>query len=152
MKNETKLRNARDTKPVVKEVTLNAPASKVWKSITDKNEMKKWYFDLEEFKPEVGFEFSFWGGTEQKKYLHLCKITEVVLNKKLSYSWRYDGYTGESFVTFEIFIENNKTKVRLTHTGLETFPADNPDFAKGNFAEGWNHIIGTSLKEYFEKK
>jgi hypothetical protein len=34
---------------------------------------------------------------------------------------------------------------------LETFPADYPDFAKKNFAEGWNWIIGTSLKDYLEK-
>ena len=47
-----------NAEPVIKEVLLNAPASKVWKAITDKNEMKQWYFDLAEFKPEVGFEFS----------------------------------------------------------------------------------------------
>ena len=152
MKNETKPRNTPEEKPVVKEIILNAPASKAWKAITDKDEMKLWYFDLAAFKPEVGFEFSFWGGTEERKYLHLCKITEVVTNKKISYSWKYDGYEGESFVTFEIFTEDNKTKVRLTHSGLETFTADNPDFAKENFTAGWNHIIGISLREYIEKK
>lgn len=137
--------------PVVKEIIVNAPASKVWKAITDKNEMKKWYFDLAEFKPKVGFEFRFWGGTEEKKYLHLCKITGVVPNKKISYSWRYDGYAGKSFVTFELFEEGDKTRVKLTHEGLETFPADNPDFAKENFVAGWEAIIRTSLKNYFEK-
>ena len=150
MKNETKIRNARDTEPVVKEVTLNAPASKVWKAITDKNEMKKWYFDLAEFKPEVGFEFSFWGGTEQKKYLHLCKITEVVPNKKLSYSWRFDGYAGISYVTFELFKEEEKTRLKLTHTGLESFPLDEPDLKREKFAEGWSIIIEKSLKEFVE--
>jgi hypothetical protein len=45
-----------------------------------------------------------------------------------------------------------QTHLKLTHEGLETFPADNPDFAKGNFVEGWNWIIGTSLKEFLEKK
>ena len=61
-------------KPVVKEITVNAPASKVWKAITDKDEMKKWYFDLKEFKPEVGFEFSFMGGpSEDKQYCIFVK-------------------------------------------------------------------------------
>jgi len=50
-----------------------------------------------------------------------------------------------------LFAEGNKTRVKLTHTGLETFPASNADFAKGNFVQGWTHIIGTSLKEYLEK-
>jgi uncharacterized protein YndB with AHSA1/START domain len=83
--------------------------------------------------------------------LHLCKITEVVIGKKLSYSWRYDGYEGNSFVTFELFPEGNKTRLKLTHKGLETFPINNPDFAKENFIDGWTYITGTSLKEFLEK-
>ena len=137
--------------PFVIERTFNAPVEKVWKAITDKNEMKQWYFDLAEFKPEVGFEFQFEGGTENKRYLHLCKVTEVLPQKKLTYSWRYDGYEGNSFVTFELFSEGEKTRLKLTHAGLETFPA-NPDFAKENFVAGWNHIIGKSLPEYLEKE
>lgn len=137
--------------PIIIEKILNASIDKVWSAISSKEEMKKWYFDLAEFKPEVGFEFQFEGGPEDRKYLHLCKITEVVPNEKLTYSWRYDGYEGNSFVTFELFPEGEKTKLKLSHTGLETFPA-NPDFAKENFAAGWNHIIGKSLPEYLENK
>jgi len=114
--------------------------------------MKQWYFDLAEFKPEIGFEFQFLGGTEDKKYLHICKITEVVALKKLIYSWRYDGYQGISHVTFELYPEGNGTRLKLTHKGLETFPADNSDFARENFAAGWTDIIGRSLKEFLGKK
>ncbi len=81
--------------PFVIERTFNAPIEKVWKVITDKEEMKQWYFQL--------------------------------------------------------FPEGEKTRLKLTHTGLETFPAINPDFAKENFAQGWEHIIGKSLKEFLEK-
>jgi uncharacterized protein YndB with AHSA1/START domain len=133
------------------ERTYNAPVEKVWKAITDKEQMKQWYFDLKEFKPEVGFEFQFEGGTENKTYLHLCKITDAVPGKKLTHSWRYDGYEGNSFVTFELFEENNSTRVKLTHEGLETFPKSNPDFASSNFAEGWTSILGINLKEYLTK-
>src|ERR1700761_9527856 len=137
--------------PFVIERTMNAPVEKVWDAITNRDKMEQWYFNLAEFKPEVGFEFSFEGGTEVKCYLHLCKITEVIPVKKLQYSWRYDGYAGNSFVTFELFPEGNQTRVKLTHEGLETFPADNQDFAKENFVGGWNHIIGKSLTEFVEK-
>jgi uncharacterized protein YndB with AHSA1/START domain len=138
--------------PFIIERTFNAPVTKVWKALTDKSDMKQWYFDLAEFKPEVGFEFQFYGGTEGKQYLHLCKITNVIPNKKLTYSWKYDGYAGESFVTFELFPEGDKTRLRLTHEGIETFPADVPDFSRKNFEEGWTQIIGTSLKDFLEKK
>jgi len=136
--------------PVTKEVVLNAPVSKVWRAITNKEDMKQWYFDLEEFKAQEGFEFQFYGGTEQKPYLHLCKVTEVIPEKKLTYIWRYDGYTGESFVTWELFPEGDKTRLKLTHEGLETFPYKNLDFKRENFVEGWNEIIGTSIGKFLE--
>jgi uncharacterized protein YndB with AHSA1/START domain len=137
--------------PLVFERAFDAPVEKIWEAISDKSAMKKWYFDLEEFKPEVGFEFRFYGGTEHKKYLHLCKVVEATKFRKLSYSWRYDGYDGNSIIRFELIPEGKKTRLRLTHEGLECFPADNPDLARENFVEGWTSIIGTSLKEFLEK-
>jgi uncharacterized protein YndB with AHSA1/START domain len=140
------------TTPLIKEVVINAPVSKVWDAITKKEQMKQWYFDLAEFRPETGFEFSFEGGKDPNcMYLHLCKVTESIPNKKLAYTWKYDGYEGDSLVTFELFDENGKTRVVLTHTGLETFPESNPDLARHNFDEGWTWIIQKSLKEYLEK-
>lgn len=127
---------------------LDAPKERVWKALTDRDEMKGWYFDLKAFKPEVGFEFEFYGGTPEKQYLHLCKIVEVVPGEKLAYSWRYDGYEGNSIVTFELSEEGDKTKVTLTHTGVSSFPKDDPNFAVTSFTAGWTYIIETSLPQY----
>lgn len=138
--------------PIVIEKIFNATVEKLWKAITDKNEMKKWYFDLKEFRPEVGFEFQFLAGDDKKQWLHLCKVTEVIKNKKITYSWRYDGYEGNSFVTWELFADGNSTKLKLTHAELETLPSHIvPEFKKENFVAGWTDIIGRSLKEYLEK-
>ena len=137
--------------PIVIEQLFNAPPATVWKAITDKSEMKKWYFDLAEFKAEVGFKFQFPGGPENgKQYLHLCEITDVIPEKKLTYSWRYDGYAGISFVTFDLSALGSKTLLTLTHKGIGTFPENNPDFAIGNFTAGWDAIIHISLKKYLE--
>ncbi|MDB5210238.1 MAG: hypothetical protein JWQ30_1065 [Sediminibacterium sp.] len=137
--------------PIVMERVFDAPVQKVWEAISNKDEMKKWYFDLAEFKAEPGFEFSFLAGEEGKEYLHLCRVTEAVPGKKLSYTWRYDGYEGDSEVSFELFPEGDKTRLRLTHKGLETFPAQkNPDLKKENFVMGWTHILHTSLKDFLE--
>lgn len=137
--------------PLLIERTYNAPIAKVWSALTNNAEMKQWYFDLPEFKAEVGFEFTFTGGPPDRKYLHHCKITEVAPGKKLSYSWRFEGYEGYSIVSFELFAEGDKTRLKLTHAGIESFPASNPDFAKTNYVEGWTHVMGTSLKNYLEK-
>jgi len=136
--------------PFVIERTYNAPVEKVWKALTDNDQMKQWYFKIPAFKPEVGFEFTFDGGSKEKTYTHLCKVLEVVPNKKLSYSWRYKDYEGYSVVTFELFDEGEKTRLKLTHTGLETFPQVSKDFSKESFTQGWTHIIGTSLKNFVE--
>ncbi len=141
-----------EANPIIKEVVISASPERVWSAITDRDKMKKWYFDLAEFKPEVGFEFQFEGGPDDRKYLHLCKITEVIPGKKLTYSWRYDGYPGNSHVIFELFEEGDNTRLRLTHEGIESFGKDNPDLAKENFDKGWNEILGKNLKEYLESK
>jgi uncharacterized protein YndB with AHSA1/START domain len=72
------------------------------------------------------------------------------VKKKLTYSWRYQGYEGNSFVTFELSEENGKTKLKLTHAGLETFPPL-ADFAKENFAAGWTDLIGSFLPAFVER-
>lgn len=139
-----------DTKPFVIERMYNAPSDTVWKAITDKDQMKKWYFDIREFKPETGFEFEFTAGDGKQTFRHLCKVTDVVPGRKLAYSWRYDGHPGNSIVTFELFPEGKQTRLVLTHDGLESFP-DLPEFARTNFETGWLQIIGTSLKDFVEK-
>ncbi len=138
--------------PFTIEKTYNASIDKVWKAITNKEDMQQWYFDLAEFKPELDFEFRFTAGADNKQYLHICKIKEVIPGKKLTYSWKYDGYKGISFVTFELFEEGNKTRLKLSHAGLESFPQNNPDFARENFEEGWKEITGTLLKNFVESK
>lgn len=140
------------TSPFIIERILNAPIEVVWQAITDKTQMKQWYFDLADFKAEVGFEFEFSGGPDNGiQYHHVCQVTEVIPGKKITYSWRYKGYEGISYVTFELTPEGNATHIKLTHAGLETFPAGNRDFAKENFAQGWTEIIGSSLKAFVEK-
>jgi len=134
---------------VVIERTFAAPVARVWKALTDVGEMKQWYFDLKEFKPEVGFEFEFTVEHKGMTYHHLCKIIEVIPQKKLAYTWRYKGHEGDSLVTLELFANGDKTRLRLTHEGLETFPKT-PSFARKNFMEGWTQIIGSSLKEFVE--
>src|SRR4029077_8972156 len=132
------------------ERTYNAPVEKVRKALTDVDQMRQWYFDLKEFKPEVGFEFSFVVEHKGNTYDHRCKITEVVPQKKIAYSWRYAGEEGDSLVTFELSPDGDKTRLKLTHEGLETFPKL-PAYARTNFEQGWTEIVGSSLKQYVEE-
>jgi uncharacterized protein YndB with AHSA1/START domain len=82
------------TDAVVVERTLNAPTARVWQALTDVDQMRAWYFDLKEFKPEPGFEFEFIVEHEGVKYHHLCKVTEAIPQKKIAYTWRYKRRAG----------------------------------------------------------
>ena len=135
---------------VIVERTLDAPVARVWQALTDVDQMREWYFDLKEFKPQVGFEFEFVVEHEGTTYHHLCRVTEVMPQKKIAYTWRYKGEPGDSLVTIELFNEGDNTRLKLTHTGIETFPKT-PAYARKNFEQGWTQIIGTELKKFVEQ-
>jgi uncharacterized protein YndB with AHSA1/START domain len=134
---------------IILERTLNAPVAQVWKALTDVDQMRQWYFDLKEFKPQVGFEFEFVVEHDGNSYHHLCRVTDVIPEKKIAYTWQYKGEPGDSLVTFELFPERNKTRLKLTHAGIETFPKT-PAYARKNFEAGWTAIIGSELKQFVE--
>lgn len=136
---------------LVLERTFNAPVARVWRALTDADEMRQWYFDLKEFKPQVGFEFEFVVEHEGNSYHHLCQVTEVIPQRRLAYTWRYKGHEGNSLVTFDLLPDGEQTRLKLTHTGLETFPPT-AAFARKNFTAGWTEIIGSSLKQFVEAK
>lgn len=138
---------------IVIERLFNAPKSVIWQALTDVEELKSWFFQLQEFKAETGFKFQFLGGhKESVQYLHLCEVTEVIPFSKLTYSWRYEGLAGISFVSFELQDLGTQTLLRLSHSGIDSFPKENPHFAMANFSEGWNQIINVSLQQYLNKK
>lgn len=138
---------------VVVERIFDAPPELVWQAITDPDMMRQWYFDLAEFRAEAGFQFEFTAGaTEGTQYRHICEVTEVVPGRKLTYSWCYDRYGGLSHVTFALTPDNGGTRLKLSHTGLDTLAAEHPDFAADNFRIGWNQIINVSLHDLLAQK
>ncbi|MFT3754090.1 MAG: SRPBCC domain-containing protein [Paludibacter sp.] len=141
-----------DDRSIVVRQIYNASVSEVWKAITDENGMKQWYFEtMETFKPEVGFETEFDVEANGKHYLHQWKITEVEPEKRITYNWKFEGYTGESAVTFELAGEDGHTKLTLTNYEIDSFPQDNPDFSKESATEGWNYFIRERLKDFLDK-
>ena len=137
-----------DNQPIIVERTFKVTALTLWDAITDTEAIRKWFIPVAEFRPEVGFEFQFMEGDAKEKFLHICRVTEVVDGQKIAYTWRYDGYEGNTLVTFELFQEGDKTRLRLTHAGTETFPANKPELSKENHISGWEHLIGKSLRNY----
>ncbi|MET3978222.1 uncharacterized protein YndB with AHSA1/START domain [Mucilaginibacter sp. UYP25] len=139
-----------DNRPFELEQVYDAPIEEVWRILTDEDDMKEWYFpQLKKFKPVVSYKFDFTDdGSDYKKEWQVTKIDE---GRKLGHSWIYKDYPGSSEVTFELFPVGNKTRLKLTHTGLASFP-DDPHFARRRFEDGWKQIIGSNLKNYLKNQ
>lgn len=137
--------------PIVKKVTINAAASKVWKALTNKNELKKWMLMTTDFKAEKGKEFIFktddpgenWDG------IFHCKVEELIENKKLVYTWNAGFINADTIVTIDLNEEDGKTEVTLTHTGWEKLAA-NQEQTRNAHSEGWDIRLVQKLKEIVE--
>ena len=138
--------------PLIVEQAFTSSVDNVWKAITDVSLMRQWFFEnIPSFKPEEGFTTKFNVHANNNDYLHLWRLTEVVPEKRITYNWRYGGYPGDSFVTFELSRQGDQTKLRLTHTGIESFPQDNPDFSRESCREGWRYFICQRLKVFLNQ-
>lgn len=141
------------TTPLIIERIYDTPIQKVWDAITNKEQMKEWYFDLKEFKAEKGFKFQFTSQDEDLIYMHACEVVDCDRLQRISYTWTYSGLIGCSLLTWELFIEpDGRTRLKLTHTGLANFPQGVPNFSLESFTEGWLQFLDKALPSFLEKK
>ena len=141
-----------DDRFVITEI-FEAPPEKVWKAITDKNQMKEWYFDIPDFELKVGHTFNFHEPGNEKKFHHVCKITEIVPGVRFQHTWTYPGFNMfGSVVTWNLEKVDNGTRVTLTHLGLDNFKNGGDAFKKENFEAGWNEIVKNQLNRFLNPK
>ena len=139
--------------PIIIEQTFNVSIEQLWKAITELKEMKQWFFEnIEAFEAKEGFETRFIVENENRIFPHLWKITKVEPYKRIVYNWKYEGYVGNSFVTFELSEQDNYSKLTLTHDVTESFPQEISEFQRESCEEGWKWFIKERLKEYFQNK
>lgn len=137
------------SRPIVSSAAFDAPVDAVWRAITAPNQMRQWFFaEMTDFEPKVGFETIFTVNCEGNAYPHVWKIIEVVPQQRIVYDWRYQGYPGQSTVTWELGEEGNRTKLVLTHEGIESFPQDNPVFSRESTQGGWDYFVCESLSRF----
>jgi uncharacterized protein YndB with AHSA1/START domain len=136
--------------PIVVEQIYEAPSNRVWDAISKNDEMRQWFFEtIGDFEPKVGFETEFNVRNGERNFRHLWRVVEVVPGERLTLEWRYAGYPGDSYVTFELSKESDhKTRMKLTHRGQETFPAEEPAFTRESCERGWKYFVGERLKAY----
>lgn len=136
---------------VVIKQRLNAPVEKVWNALTDKAQLKEWYFDIPDFELGLHNEFNFYEPGGENKFHHHAEILEVIPNEKLKHTWSYPEFSKDkTIVRWELTRDKDGTLVTLTHKGLENFEHLGKNFQKESFEDGWNEIIGKNLRKYLE--
>lgn len=137
--------------PVVVEQEFNAPIDSLWDAITKADQMRQWYFeDIVEFEPVVGFETKFDVDSGMQEFRYAWKVVEVIEKKLLRYQWRYEGHLGNSCAAFEVSSNNDKSKLQVSHSVLESFSDDVPEFRRESCVDGWNYLITDSLKYFLD--
>lgn len=141
-----------NTQPVIVEASYSTTPAKVWTAITDPDQMRQWFFEtMNDFRAEVGFETHFIVEAHGVQYSHDWKILEVIPGKKIVYDWRHAGIPGQAMVTWELSPEGNGTHLKLTHSGLESFPQDNPDFSHESCTGGWTYFLKERLAAFLTR-
>lgn len=138
-------------RPIIIEQTVNAPAEKVWKALTDRNEMNIWYFDIPDFVLKEGAVFNFYEPGEERKYHHQAEILEIVPERKLKHTWFYPEFSEQkTTLIWELQPEDEQTLVRLTHEDINHFNDLGENFSEKAFTDGWSQIIEQNLKRFLE--
>ncbi len=133
---------------IVTECFANSVAS-VWAAITEPEQMRQWFFEqMEAFVPQLGFETCFVVENEGRVFPHRWKITDVKAEQKITYNWKYDGYQGDSLVSFRLTADGDQTCLTLTHQVVEEFQEGIPEFTRESCLAGWTWFISQRLKAY----
>lgn len=138
-----------NTEPVVKETIIDAPISKVWDALTKKEQIAKWLMPSDDFELKVGTTFNMLGKSKDIEYPHVCTITEIVPEKKLSYTWAVKDKLSDTLVTYELEDQNGKTKLTLTHSGWDKAKLTTEGTHRDDYNNGWEQVI-PGLKKYVE--
>lgn len=125
-------------KSLKQEYHIIAPLKDVWNALTDPRIIDKWGGGPAKMKPEVGFEFSLWGGD-----IH-GKNTKVITEKLLAQDWMGGKWDKYSKLEFKLTHKDGCTTVHLTQLGI---PAEEFD----DIAEGWKIYYLGEIKKLLEK-
>ena len=127
---------------IQKSIEVDVAPESVFRAISDEKELQKWWVDIPKLEQSVGGTVLFRFLKEnsdmlEKDFVIEGKILEIIPNQKLSYTWKPvdDPNYPNTVVTWTIESINNKTKVTVLHSGVETAK----DYSHLN--DGWAYFI-----------
>ncbi len=132
---------------IIKEQQLHAPMKEVWSAISNGEEISVWFIKAD-FKPEVGYEYTF---TRNETTIS-GKVLEANPHFNLVYTWIVDGTGVETKVRWKLEENEQGTLLTLEHSGISNYPTE--DMATNmftHFSGGWDACI-EGLDKYLKKE
>ncbi|MEO9485771.1 MAG: SRPBCC domain-containing protein [Ekhidna sp.] len=130
---------------LTKEKTFAHSIDKVWKAITEGEEISKWFIQAD-FKAEVGYEYTFTAAEEHGGTIIKGKVLSAT-PYTLEYSWRVGDTEIDTIVSWQLEESADGTKLMLEHSGISNFPEEAATEMLGHFDKGWDMCI-SGLTEY----
>jgi uncharacterized protein YndB with AHSA1/START domain len=129
-------------------VDIDAPASEVWRSLTDPNRIKQYYLGaVVETDWQVGSAITFKGEWEGKAYEDKGEILVVEPERKLAYShWSPLGGkpdTAANYHVVEIALDerDDRTHVTLRQSNLEGGATDEDRANREHYEKNWTQML-----------
>lgn len=133
------------TDSIVEEITIAAPAQRVFAALTNPHERMIWWgsegrFQVTQFDSDLrpGGKWTMRGnGVGGKPFVITGEYREIDPPRLLIFTWLPDWYSDatETLVRWDLTENNGATVVRLTHSGLSSEAARNSH-------RGWPQILG----------
>jgi uncharacterized protein YndB with AHSA1/START domain len=134
-----------------KSIVVNAPAETVWKALTDPHLIRQYLFGTETITDwKVGSQIRWQGEWQGKKYEDKGKIIAADAGRLLEYTYwssmqgKEDKPENYAHVSFELFGENGRTKVKLVQDGNDT------EESKRHAEQNWTKVL-EGLKKVAEE-
>jgi uncharacterized protein YndB with AHSA1/START domain len=148
-----------DQDAVVREIDISAPPERVFKTLTDADELSRWFSNpscpLKHWKMDarVGGQYGYAtdGGSTVANGVSEFECHGEILAcdapRLLVYSWIgnwHDDPSIRTVVRWELTKKGGGTHVKVTHSGLANLPV-----ARKDYGGGWTGVVG-KLKQFVE--
>lgn len=142
----TEPEEGRDTRSVSHEVEIDAPVERVWRALTEAEELERWFpLEARVVPGEGGSIWMSW----KNEYAGDSRILAWEPNRRLETSWgELDGHGPAQVTTYTLEPRGGRTVVRVVTSGFPTDPSWD-DWVEAT-GRGWRWELG-SLKRYLEE-
>jgi uncharacterized protein YndB with AHSA1/START domain len=117
---------------------IDAPLERVFRALTDADELGRWWTSSTESDPRTGGEFAYRFEFEDKSRNHVYdgRYEDVTPNERVRFPW--NGRFGETTVEFALKPSDGGTELTLTHSGW----TEDAEDVRQMHIQGWSFFLG----------